>query len=417
MTTAARLKRLAQRTLSAGAGIVPASLLARVVPAGQRFDPRAAPTPLPVPAGQRRLLIAPANSAGQGWAWARAAERLPSVGATAMSIAPVESFGFPADQLVPLGEYRWSRRWQRAQRAAVIGGMTHALLESGQPAFGDAFGARPLREVRELQTAGIQVALLFHGSDLRSPARHRAAEPNSPFAEGLWSRTPAIALRTAASAELIRRAGAPVFVSTPDLLADTQEAGVDAIWLPVVVEPQRWRATAAPLAHGRLPIVAHAPSRAIVKGSDLIDSALAALAAEGVIEYRRIEGVSTRAMPAAYGAADIVLDQFRIGSYGVAACEALAAGRIVISHVSTAVRRIAAAASGLELPIVQSTAAEIDGVIRGIIADPSAALAAASAGPAFVRALHDGRYSAAALSAFLNVESPARAPLHDPAAE
>ncbi len=40
------------------------------------------------------------------------------------------------------------------------------------------------------------------------------------------------------------------------------------------------------------------------------------------------------AMPEVYGGADIVLDQFPLGTYGVAACEALVAGRLVVSHVS-----------------------------------------------------------------------------------
>lgn len=413
MSVVTRLKRLAQRVLADAARVAPASLLARALPETQRFDANADPTPLKAPSGTRRLLIAPVNSAGQGWAWARAAERLPDVGATAMTIRPVVDFGFPADQVVPLGEYRWSRNWQRAQRQSVVEGFTHVILESGQPAFGDAFGARPLREVRHLQAAGIHVSLLFHGSDLRSPAAHRSHEPDSPFTPGLWDRTPGIELRTAASAELIRRAEVPVFVSTPDLLADARRAGAQPAWLPVVIDPERWASAHAPFIHGRRPIVAHAPSRAIVKGSDLIDPALSALHKEGAIEYRRLSGITSDRMPEAYGEADIVLDQFRIGSYGVAACEALAAGRIVVSHVSEEVRGIVRAQTGLELPILQSRAADIERTIRQIIDAPSEALATAQLGPAFVRAVHDGRTSAAALAEFLGVDQR----LSGPAAE
>lgn len=410
MGATARLKRLAQRALATAAAAVPARVLARALPASQRFDPRADPTPLVTPSGERRLLIAPVNSAGQGWAWARSAERLPGVGAASMTIRPVADFGFPADQVVPLGEYRWSRRWQSAQRRTVMSGFTHVLLESGQPAFGDAFGARPLREVSQLREAGIHVALLFHGSDLRSPSRHREREADSPYAVGLWERTPGIELRTAESAELIRRADVPVFVSTPDLLDDARAAGAEPRWLPVVVDPERWSAVVPPLSRTGRPVVAHAPSRAIVKGSDLIDPVLQALHDEGLVEYRRISGVSSCDMPAAYGAADIVLDQFRIGSYGVAACEALAAGRIVVSHVADPVRATVLAETGLELPIVQSTARELSETIRRIIADPSHALTRAAAGPSFVRAVHDGRRSAAALAGFLGVDAPAERP-------
>lgn len=405
MTARARFTRAAQRALAAAARVVPAGVLSRLVPHGQRFDPRAEPTTLALPTTAVRLLIAPVNSAGQGWAWARAAERLPGVGAVAMSIRPVEGFGFPADQLVSLGEYRWSRRWQLLQAETVERSMTHVVLESGQPAFGDAFGARPLEEVERLVRAGVRTALLFHGSDVRSPGRHSAIEPDSPFAAGLWDRTPAITLRTAASAELIRRAGAPVFVSTPDLLDDIAAIGASADWLPVVVDPARWTAGIPPLAHGGPPVVAHAPSRAIVKGSDLVDPVLRTLESEGLVVYRRLQGLSVDEMPDAYRSADIVLDQFRIGSYGVAACEALAAGRIVVSHVRSAVREVVASTTGLTLPIVQARAAELEMVLRTLVADPSSALETATAGPAFVRAVHDGRRSAEILAPFLGVDA------------
>lgn len=397
MSAVARLRAAGQRAAGALARAVPAGLLARVVPAGQRFDPSAPPSAVQLPDTAVRLLVAPVNSAGQGYAWARSAERLPGVGARAMAVRSVRDFGFATDQLVPLGDYRWSRAWQRAQRRAVLADATHVLLESAKPLFGDAFGRGVPAELAELRAAGIRVALAWHGSDLRDPAAHHARERHSPYAPGLWSITPALQVRAARARALIDAAGCPVFVSTPDLLLDAPEA----VWLPVVVEPEHWRTAAAPLAHGGRPIVAHVPSTAIVKGTDLIDGTLRALDAEGLIEYRRIEGLSSAQMPAAYGAADIVLDQFRLGSYGVAACEAMAAGRIVVSHVAPAVREHVRASTGLALPIVQAEADELEAVLRGLLADPADALATAATGPAFVDAVHDGTRSAQQLAPWL----------------
>jgi hypothetical protein len=397
VSAGARLRAAGQRAAGALARAVPPRLLARVVPAGQRFDPSAPPPAVQLPDTAVRLLVAPVNSAGQGYAWARAAERLPGVGAQAMAVRGVRDFGFATDQLVPLGDYRWSRAWQRAQRQAVLADATHVLLESAKPLFGDAFGRGVRGEIEVLRAAGIRVALAWHGSDVRDPAAHRARERHSPYADGLWALTPALQVRADRARALIEAAGCPLFVSTPDLLLDVPEA----VWLPVVVEPERWRTDAAPLAHGGRPIVAHAPSTAIVKGTDLIDGTLRALEAEGLIEYRRIEGISSAQMPAAYGAADIVLDQFRIGSYGVAACEAMAAGRIVVSHVAAAVRDRVQADTGLAVPIVQAEADELEAVLRGLLSDPSAALATAAAGPAFVAAVHDGALSARQLAPWL----------------
>ncbi len=397
MSAIARLRAVGQRAAGALASAVPPRVLARVVPAGQRFDPVAPPPAVQLPDTAVRLLVAPVNSAGQGCAWARAAERLPDVGAQAMAVRSVRDFGFATDQLVPLGDYRWSRAWQRAQRQAVLAGATHVLLESAKPLFGDAFGRGVLGEIEALRGAGIRVALAWHGSDVRDPAAHRARERHSPYAEGLWALTPALQVRADRARALIDAVGCPLFVSTPDLLSDLPQA----VWLPVVVEPERWRADAAPLARDGRPIVAHVPSTAIVKGTDLVDGTLRALDAEGLIEYRRIEGLASTQMPAAYAGADIVLDQFRIGSYGVAACEALAAGRIVVSHVASEVRTHVRAETGLDLPIVQADADELEAVLRRLLADPSVALATAAAGPDFVRAVHDGARTAQQLRPWL----------------
>ncbi len=92
-----------------------------------------------------------------------------------------------------------------------------------------------------------------------------------------------------------------------------------------------------------------------MKGTQLIAPVLERLAERGTIDFRYVEGVAAADMPALYGEADIVLDQFRIGSYGVAACEAMAAGRVVVGHVSPAVRSHVLRATGLELPIVEAT--------------------------------------------------------------
>jgi hypothetical protein len=107
-------------------------------------------------------------------------------------------------------------------------------------------------------------------------------------------------------------------------------------------------------------------------------------------------------MPALYRGADIVVDQMSVADYGVAACEAMAAGRILVSHVSTDVRRHVRQRTGLELPIIEATPENICETIIGIVDDHDRATLVASLGPAFVRQVHDGRLSAAALAPFVN---------------
>jgi hypothetical protein len=376
-------------------------LLAAILPPRIGFRLDEVPPQVAAPDTVRRLYIAPANSAGQAWQWIRAAERnLPGVGAISMATVLDDVFRYPVDYRVPLGVYRWSRRWQRSQRRAVEGRFTHVIVESAKRLFGDVLPGSVGGEIDRLRARSVSVALLFHGSDIRLPSRHAASSPWSPFRDGLWPATSQLEVITSRNADLIRTVGGPVFVSTPDLLIDVPTAR----WLPVVVDLVAWHTERLPFAHGGLPRVAHAPSRDIVKGSDLVDPVLSRLEAEGLIEYVRVTGIAASEMPDVYRSVDIVLDQFRIGSYGVAACEAMAAQRIVVSHVSEQVREHVGEATGLRLPIVQATADELDATIRAIVADPEPFVQDARAGLGFVSEVHDGRRSARELQDFLATE-------------
>lgn len=363
-----------------------------------RFTAQDRPVPPPVPGTARRLFVAPTNYAGQGDAFARAVERHLGVGAVTMKPETTGGFSYPVDLTVPKNVYLGSRVWQRDHRS-YLGRFTHVLVESGQPLFSPVSDDVVLTEVRALRSAGMQVGLLFHGTDVRLPSRHVGATPWSPFAGTELADDPRFEARAAANrrvADTLHAEGVPVFVTTPDLLADVPYAR----WSPVVVDPGLWQ-TAAPVLEREVPVVVHAPSRASIKGSDLVQPHLEALAERGVIDYRRVEGVPWAAMPRVYQEADIVLDQFRIGNYGVAACEAMAAGRLVLSHVTAQVRDAVWAQHGLELPVVETPADQVVARVEQVFADRAAFQAVAARGPAFVTAVHDGRATAAVLSELL----------------
>jgi hypothetical protein len=90
-----------------------------------------------------------------------------------------------------------------------------------------------------------------------------------------------------------------------------------------------------------------------------------------------------------------------MGIYGVAACEAMAAGRVVVSFVGDTVRARARKATGRELPIVEATPGTLVEVVEKLLDDRDAARDFAAAGPSYVWANHDGRRSALALAPFL----------------
>lgn len=338
-----------------------------------------------------KLFVGPANFAGQGTLWARAAARhLPGVGARSMGLSnPV--FTFEVDYDVPPEVYA-DPEWMLRQERYLLSEYTHVLIEACRPLTGRRYGRQAAGEIPVLRRGGLTVGLIAHGSDVRIPDVHTGTTKWSPFTDTTWESVPILQASATLNARTMNEYDGPTFVSTPDLL----DFVPGAAWCPVVVDPDRWAST-HPVLEREVPVVAHAPSASRFKGSELIDPILAGLAERGVIEYRRITGVPPVQMPQVYRDADIVLDQFALGSYGVAACEAMAAGRIVVGHNTDAVRSRVRTDAGVDLPIVEADPESIVSVIEALMAGRDAARASSAAGVEFVRRLHDGTWSARVL--------------------
>lgn len=338
-----------------------------------------------------RLLIAPANYAGQSYQWARAVARhVPGVAAQNFKDRRVAN-AYPSDLTLDRARYRGDLAWREYWRAHVLSTYTHVIVEAGLPVLGDSI--EPFhRHVTRLREAGLNVALLSHGSDARIPSVHAANERWAQYdaMDPVWVR--ALEALSRRNVEVYTSDPGPVFLSTPGLL----EFVPNGTWLPLVIDVDRWRSDETVLERGR-PVVAHAPSTK-QKGSHHIDPVLTELDEQGLIEYRRVEGVPIDEMPRVYGTADIVVDQFGAADYGVAACEALAAGRVVVSHVAPKVRDHIRRETGLDLPIVQADPETLRDVIVRLVHDRAEGRTAAASGPSFVETVHDGRLAADVLA-------------------
>ncbi|MCI2957989.1 hypothetical protein MN032_09815 [Agromyces atrinae] len=392
-----RASRAADRVIGGAFAVLPERWAVAVAPRRFGFTNADVPGMPPVPAGRVRLYIAPVNFAAQAYAWARAASRLDGVGAVNTQYSGPDGFAFPADLDVPVAVFANSTRWQRQHFERVSREFTHVLVEAERPIFGPLFDTDVAREVAALRARGVSVAFVSHGSDLRLPSRHRDIDRWSPFHDADPLVT-TLEQQAVAHRAILANADAPVFVSTPDLLEDWPAA----TWLPVVVDPDRWTSD-APVLERDVPVVIHAPTSSFLKGSDLVEPALIDETESGRIDYRRIPRVPSAEMPAIVHASDILVEQFRIGTYSVAAVEALAAGRLVVAHVHDQVREHVRAATGLEVPVVEATPDTLVAVLSDIRERREHYRAIAESGPAFVRAVHDGRRSAGVLAPFLGV--------------
>jgi hypothetical protein len=355
---------------------------------------RALPAQPRPPRTSVRLFVGPANFAGQGTTWARAAERhLVGVGARNMSVSG-GAYRFPVDMEVPR-DLLENPYWQDRQIHYLTSRFSHVLIEAGRPVLGARYGKNCAGEIKVLRDAGVSIALAAHGSDVRLPSRHAETHEWSPFHEHdqFYVRLEAQARR---EGQLFNTFEGHTFVSTPDLLVDVPGAK----WLPVVIEPDRWHADRAPLERPR-PVVVHAPTNPRFKGTSYVDAAMRPLHQSGLIEYRKVTDVPSEQMPAVIGDADIVLEQFVLGPYSVTSCEAMAAGRVVVAAVDRGVREHVKEATGRDLPIVHADPKTLARVVEELVADSDSAQELAARGPAYVRAVHDGTMSAAVLGTWL----------------
>jgi hypothetical protein len=245
-----------------------------------------------------------------------------------------------------------------------------------------------------MERQGVRMALIAHGTDIRDPDAHVARYDFSYYATAPQDWVDRARRGSRRNRSVAAALGAPLFVSTPDLLLDAPAA----TWLPLSIDAARWSATQPALAHG-LPTVLHRPSRSNppIKGTDVIDPVLRDLAARGRIRYLAPETVPHDAMPGLVAQADIVVDQILTGSYGVAAVEGLAAGRLVVGFVGAATRALMPE----DPPIVDAPPDRFAAVVNEILDNPEAFAARAAAGPAYVQRWHDGSAAAAALRSFL----------------
>ncbi len=372
--------------------------------------PAAEPPERTVPAVGRTLVVGPANSAGQAWAWTRCAARYLD-GVTGWTVAlRNDRYDYPADELVAPQDYLADAGWQLRTLARARTGWTHVLLEAGRPVLGGLAGRDFVGDAELLRRSGIEVGLVFHGSEVRDPRRHRARHEFSPFADPADVLTRRLQTRCDALLPLVADFDGPLFASTPDQLDYLPD---HARWLPVVVDTGIFTPTGVPApldaAARARPLVVHAPSNPALKGTEFVQRELGPLHEQGVIELRMVTGLPPTQAAELVRTADIVVDQLLLGLYGVLACEAMAAGRIVVGYLGEALRRRVPSA----VPMLEATPSTVGEVVRRVLQVPGEARAAAAAGPAFVAQFHDGRRSASVLAPFLGVQGLAPDPVAD----
>ena len=346
------------------------------------------------------IRIGCANTGGLPQLWAKALMReYPEVVAESVWRHRDQSLTFPVDEVVTYGQWV-SPAWQKKLMGKLEDRVTHVLTESGRSVIGAKFGAHFYDEIGWFQRKGIRQGLVFHGSDIRNPRIHASLEPDSPFQDPTDELTAILQRQVEDLTPHVLSFDGPVFVTTNDLLDYLPQA----TWLPVVVDTEQWRTDTSPLAHDGKPVVFHVPSRRSMKGSESVDDVCRQLEAEGKIVYRGLNELTREEMRREMLAADIVIDQVRLGDYGITAVEALSGGRVVVGHVAERVRQ---RING-DVPIVEATHETLRDVLLELVADPARAAILSNQGRAYAERWHDGTHSADVLAEFMGLDKTDR---------
>jgi hypothetical protein len=283
-----------------------------------------------------KVLFAPTNSAGQGYEWAQV---LSQTGIPAESLRVVSDRDelFPSTHKVAREEIvKYQDREKFAQRIASQ--YSHIFWESLRPLFSfstekGAFTAHnAVDDIALMKKAKKKVAVIFHGSDIRDTDYHILHNRFSPFAHAGEELIPVKKRAEELRAQLpqLRKMKIPFFVTTPDLFHEVP----DARWLPLVIDTSHFGKIAQQspaFAHGGKPRVLYLPSKSWIKSAEIITPILEELDSEGVITWVKSERVVHEKLPDLLSQVDVVVDQF-VGIVGVLPLEAMAAGRLVLTH-------------------------------------------------------------------------------------
>ncbi|WP_147406495.1 glycosyltransferase family 4 protein [Pseudomonas reidholzensis] len=271
-----------------------------------------------------RVLHGFGPSAGQP---AMMASALRSIGVDACNVVMgYNKFSYPSDYNFPDAGVA-----DKCRMLADLGGQAdvihiHAItlfFNKGMPRF-------PMgTDLLALKAAGKRIVIHFRGSEIRMASLFAA---NNPYhyvnddPERLMAKFPESS--QIAYVAMCRALADELVVSDPELATYVPDASV----IPRVIDFNTWKYVG--IQKSDRPLVVHAPSRRGVKGTEHVLKAVEALKLEGLdFDFVLVENLSQSEARAVFEKADIIVDQLRIGWYGVLAVEAMALGKTVVSYV------------------------------------------------------------------------------------
>ncbi len=211
---------------------------------------------------------------------------------------------------------------------------------------------------------------------------------------------PSVAVFAQPGDENVQSFSGPVFVSDVTQLLTLP----DATWCPRIV-PLGPVKPLPSTSSTKFAVLVASESDALTAPDDLLTT-LTQLAKSGAITLHQATWAGRESLVEAIAESDVVLELTNSGDYGVVATEALAAGRVVLGHVSELARSQISRMSDTALPILETPLGQLASTLQRLADDPAECAAVGAAGAAYATRVHSGAMSMAMLAKFLPLEDP-----------
>ncbi len=307
-----------------------------------------------------RIVMAPWNFADQPMSLTRAMRaRGHAVHHIQYTATGEHALGYDLDAVVRL-RYSDSAAQFRALEACLERGFDIYHFWQRSLVFNKELGGITGVDVPLLKAHGCSVLHRFTGFDLRLPARDCEINPHSPYHHGYVA--PFGEQRQHQYIEYLRRYVDLFLVQDPEMAQFLPEAQV----LPRGLELDRWPQVG--VQPNDCPLIVHASTSPLVKGSRFIIDALEDLRREKLnFEFKQLVQAPYHEARQWYEKADIVIDQILIGATGVLTLEAWALAKPCVTYLRRDLFEPFYETS--ELPVANANPDNIKEVLRHLIKD------------------------------------------------
>lgn len=315
--------------------------------------------PPAVPKQKLRVLQGVTGAAGQPNTLSKSLNKLPGIYAASMQVS-LSKFGYPADLFYPVKKADFGTMAKALNCVADSFDVFHLhargfLFDRFETAFPTG------SDLLALKATGKQVIVHFRGSEARLQSEFVRRNPFNYVEddkESTVKKFPEPAKRKYIN--LVSQICDLVLVNDPEIQSYVPGSTI----IERAIDLSSWKNIG--IKKTKLPLVVHAPSKRGVKGTDYVIAAVESLKAQGLkFDFKLVEGLKHDEARAIYEKADIIVDQLRIGWYGVLAVEAMALGKPVIAYI----REDLLHTLGDKPPVINANPLTIESALSDLITD------------------------------------------------